>query len=172
MAGPINAATELGVDGEVVADIGETHRRTAAQDRVDGGREGERGGDHLLPGADLQNCKGRVERDRPIGHRNGVRGPGHGRAQRFEPRDHRSLGKVAAAQDGEDEVLDLRAELRGRDPDARLWRRLSHGHDAVTSPAWRIGRCSSASRRRRAMSPVAMAIESRRGETVDRPEAM
>ena len=161
----------VGIDREVLADVRETHRCPAAQDRVDGRGEGEGRGDHLLAGTDVEHCERGVERDRSIRNCNGVRGAGHLGAERFEATDHGSLRQMTAAQHLEDQVFHLGAELRCRDPDPCLNRGLDGGHDDATSRAPPIRRRSAAMRRRSVRSPVAMATELRIGETVERPDA-
>ena len=163
----------VGIDGEVLADVRETHRRPAAQDRVDGRGEGEGRGDHLLAGTDVEHCERGVERDRSIRNCNGVRGAGHLGAERFEATDHGPLRQMTAAQHLEDEVLHLGTELRCRDPDPCLDRGLDGGHDDATSRgAAHQAPLGGDPPAQRAESPAAMATKSRIGETVERPDAV
>ncbi len=172
VAGPIERGNGIRIDGEVIADVGEPHGGAAAEDRVDGCGERERGGDHLLTGTNVEDMEGGVERHGAVGDRDRVCGAGHRCAERLEALHHRPLCEMAAAEHGEHERFDLRAELWRGDADAFERRGLRGAHDVATSRTPCVARPSSASCRRRANSPAAIFVESRNGETVERPDAV
>ncbi len=75
-----------------------------------------------MAGTDVEHRQRRVKRNRSVGNGDRMRGAGHDRAERLEPRDHRPLREVTAAQHREDETFHLGTELRCGDPDASLHR--------------------------------------------------